>query len=569
MYSIATKIQDPPDWQQNRVKAMETLIRDKFRRHRELKEKLIQTGTRELVNTFADLTTSNIFWGVVDGKGQNQVGRIIEQVRADIQTNLDLARWLYSSFTLQEDYSLHPQLKLNVIKNNEIIETLPLQNKPFFMMGKLSTCEICMAHNSISRHHAVIIVDQNLGVCLIDVGSKSGSFVNQQKLGENLPFKLQNGDKLNFAISTRSYEIVINYQQVQINLEIKKQKIEKDLRIMQLLDKISDPSITKQKLIACLGVPIEDTLYIANLPLNTSERKIYKLFSQFGKINDIRMPIDKASGKLKGFAFLTFSKETESRKALQQSDRLEIDGKRLRVSLAENRNDNQLLEKLEKAERTDALKSLKEYEQRAQKDLDTRFGSKIKQKIDKKIQDNHDKIKQEKFASVEINQPQQQQLIEEEKKKDKIAEHHKQRKDKKKSRSRSKEKKIIKKKSSSKKKREASSSSSSSSSSGNSSSNSSSNSSRSSSKDQKNTKKIQKKDSSNKKKQESSESSDSDEDSSSDSSDKSSSLSQKSSDSRKKKLQKEKEKLKAKLQLKQEEKMKAKKQHHHHHHRRH
>ena len=48
---------------------METLIRDKFRRHRELKEKLKQTGTRELVNTFGDLTTSNIFWGVVDGKG--------------------------------------------------------------------------------------------------------------------------------------------------------------------------------------------------------------------------------------------------------------------------------------------------------------------------------------------------------------------------------------------------------------------------------------------------------------------------------------------------------------------
>ena len=44
------------------------LTRDKFRRHNELREKLKATEKRELINTFEEMTTSNIFWGVVDGK---------------------------------------------------------------------------------------------------------------------------------------------------------------------------------------------------------------------------------------------------------------------------------------------------------------------------------------------------------------------------------------------------------------------------------------------------------------------------------------------------------------------
>lgn len=48
---------------------METLVRDKFRRNRELRDKLIATENRSLINSFEDLTSSNIFWGVVDGNG--------------------------------------------------------------------------------------------------------------------------------------------------------------------------------------------------------------------------------------------------------------------------------------------------------------------------------------------------------------------------------------------------------------------------------------------------------------------------------------------------------------------
>lgn len=69
LYDIAANIEDPEDWFKVRVKVMETLIRDKFRRHKDLRDKLRSTVDRELINTYADSSSSNLFWGVVDGKG--------------------------------------------------------------------------------------------------------------------------------------------------------------------------------------------------------------------------------------------------------------------------------------------------------------------------------------------------------------------------------------------------------------------------------------------------------------------------------------------------------------------
>ena len=48
---------------------MESCLRDKFRRNKELTTKLKETGNRELVNSYADCSVSNLFWGVSEGKG--------------------------------------------------------------------------------------------------------------------------------------------------------------------------------------------------------------------------------------------------------------------------------------------------------------------------------------------------------------------------------------------------------------------------------------------------------------------------------------------------------------------
>ena len=82
--NIAIRIEDPPDWQEKKVKIMEQLLRDKFRRSKELQEKLRTTEHRELVMTYQEKKKNNLYWGVVKGKGQNQLGRILMRIRDDL-----------------------------------------------------------------------------------------------------------------------------------------------------------------------------------------------------------------------------------------------------------------------------------------------------------------------------------------------------------------------------------------------------------------------------------------------------------------------------------------------------
>ncbi len=70
------------DWESVKVSIMEQLVREKFTAHLELRERLLATGGRELVegNTWNDT-----FWGVCRGKGKNHLGKILMKVRTELR----------------------------------------------------------------------------------------------------------------------------------------------------------------------------------------------------------------------------------------------------------------------------------------------------------------------------------------------------------------------------------------------------------------------------------------------------------------------------------------------------
>lgn len=70
------------DWENIKLGVMLHLLRQKFA-HADLAALLRDTGTAELVegNTWGDT-----FWGVCNGTGQNHLGRLLMQVRAEITT---------------------------------------------------------------------------------------------------------------------------------------------------------------------------------------------------------------------------------------------------------------------------------------------------------------------------------------------------------------------------------------------------------------------------------------------------------------------------------------------------
>ena len=60
---------------------MENLVRQKFTQHPRLRELLLRTDSRPLVeqNTWGDR-----FWGLYHGVGENHLGRILMKVRAEL-----------------------------------------------------------------------------------------------------------------------------------------------------------------------------------------------------------------------------------------------------------------------------------------------------------------------------------------------------------------------------------------------------------------------------------------------------------------------------------------------------
>lgn len=69
-----------PDWEEIKNSVMEDILRIKFSKTR-LKEKLVSTYPRELIegNTWNDT-----YWGVCDGKGKNNLGKILMKLRKEI-----------------------------------------------------------------------------------------------------------------------------------------------------------------------------------------------------------------------------------------------------------------------------------------------------------------------------------------------------------------------------------------------------------------------------------------------------------------------------------------------------
>lgn len=70
-----------PDWEDVKLGIMHQIVRDKFIRNPELREKLLATGDDLLIegNTWGDT-----FWGCVGGEGENHLGKILMKVRWEL-----------------------------------------------------------------------------------------------------------------------------------------------------------------------------------------------------------------------------------------------------------------------------------------------------------------------------------------------------------------------------------------------------------------------------------------------------------------------------------------------------
>ncbi|KAI9364591.1 hypothetical protein BD770DRAFT_378482 [Pilaira anomala] len=78
-------------------------------------------------------------------------------------------------------------------------------------------------------------------------------------------------------------------------------------------------------------------LFIGGLSWNTDENLLRDTFSQHGDVVDCVVIKDRETGRSRGFGFVTYSNSDEARAAADALNDTELDGRRIRVDVAAER----------------------------------------------------------------------------------------------------------------------------------------------------------------------------------------------------------------------------------------
>jgi len=78
-------------------------------------------------------------------------------------------------------------------------------------------------------------------------------------------------------------------------------------------------------------------VYVGNLSWNTTDDSLRQAFSGFGNVTDSIVMRDRDTGRSRGFGFVTFTNDSEANSAIEGLNEQELDGRRIRVNLANAR----------------------------------------------------------------------------------------------------------------------------------------------------------------------------------------------------------------------------------------
>lgn len=75
------------------------------------------------------------------------------------------------------------------------------------------------------------------------------------------------------------------------------------------------------------------TIFLRNLNFKTTEKTLKKRFEEFGRINNIRIPVFSDSGKSRGIAYIKFASVEAAEKAVQNGE-MEIDDRKVQITFS-------------------------------------------------------------------------------------------------------------------------------------------------------------------------------------------------------------------------------------------
>ncbi len=78
-------------------------------------------------------------------------------------------------------------------------------------------------------------------------------------------------------------------------------------------------------------------IYVGNLPFSTGGSDLEELFGEYGQVDSASVISDRETGRSRGFGFVEMSNDDEGRKAIEELDGADFDGRNLRVNEARPR----------------------------------------------------------------------------------------------------------------------------------------------------------------------------------------------------------------------------------------
>ncbi|MBD2290922.1 MAG: RNA recognition motif domain-containing protein [Microcystis sp.] len=82
------------------------------------------------------------------------------------------------------------------------------------------------------------------------------------------------------------------------------------------------------------------TIYVGNLVYEVTKEDLYGVFAEYGTVSRVYLPVDQATGKMRGFGFVEMSSDEEEAKAIETLDGAEWMGRQMKVNKARPREDN-------------------------------------------------------------------------------------------------------------------------------------------------------------------------------------------------------------------------------------
>ncbi|MCP9880874.1 RNA-binding protein [Cyanobium sp. Alchichica 3B3-8F6] len=79
------------------------------------------------------------------------------------------------------------------------------------------------------------------------------------------------------------------------------------------------------------------TIYVGNLPFDAEVGDLEHLFAEYGSVRKCSLPLDRDSGRKRGFAFIDMADANDETKAITALQDVEWMGRMIRVNKAEPR----------------------------------------------------------------------------------------------------------------------------------------------------------------------------------------------------------------------------------------